>query len=781
MLWTSGTPGSTLLGYAKGFGANESVQFRWYNDAETFQAMATVTTNASGQATVFAAVPSSTGGVHSVEALGTLSGASATGQYTVLSSLKLSPSTGKVGASANATASGFTEGETIEIRWAGSTIASGVADALGTVTLQFTVPAAPNGANTVEAFGSSGSHASATYTVAPAATFSSSNGPVGSAIDAEFSGFAAGETIRIDWYETTSSYATVMTVPASQLGSASVTFNAPESVYGYHRLTATGVSSGKYVNASFTIKAKIVLSETAGLRGDTVVATMTGHSGNSTINMKWYELPYSGTVIGSTTSSALGSATYTFQIPENASYGDHKVESALTSGWGQANTLFSVQNGSGPLVATCDPSVTSGIAGAKVTIDCYGYQPGEFVRIYWDTTATAQIAMVYAVSGSGSATMYVPSTPGGEHTLIGVGATSGSESSADFTVQSSLSLNTTSGAGGGYAFATLKGFAANENVNIVWHNGSSSINVYSATASSAGYATAFFTVPQLAGGTYTVEAQGQSSGFSASTQFNITKSVKLTPTVGKVGSNLTVAVAGFDAGTSIDVSWDGSVIGTFTTTQTGGGSFTTTVPQATEGSHTVSAVDGSGASASATYTVLPGMTLSSTFGAAGADVTITFDGFRAGESIRVEWWDTTSSYSIVGNVTASSDGSGTFALTVPEAVYGSHKVQVTGLQSQKTAYVNYTIASSGSLSVSEGPAGTTVTVTLKGFKANEIVGLRWYSNAYTSTEITNGSTNAFGTTTITFEVPAGATLGAHKVEGRSSSGYPTAYTTFTVT
>jgi hypothetical protein len=74
-----------------------------------------------------------------------------------------------------------------------------------------------------------------------------------------------------------------------------------------------------------------------------------------------------------------------------------------------------------------------------------------------------------------------------------------------------------------------------------------------------------------------------------------------------------------------------------------------------------------------------------------------------------------------------------------------------------------------------------VTVTLTGFKANEAASLRWYINAYTYEELASGASDAYGTATITFDVPADATPGAHAIRGLGVVGYPSASADFTVT
>ena len=779
--WTNGKVGTSMLVYVKGYAANESVELRWHFDQQNYTILGTVTTNGLGQGTLFGKVPSAAGGTYTIEAVGADSGASSIGEFTVDPGMTMAPSVGTVGTNTTVNVNGFRAGEAIDFLWAGATAASGVADSNGTAEMPFVIPDAPAGSTPVEAIGSNGSQASASFAVSSSASLSVTRDIVGTEVDVTVAGYGATEDVRIDWYDTSTSFTTILTLQTSAQGGATGTFTVPDAVYGYHPVKAVGVDSGKVVSASFTVLTHLELSPTSGLRGDTVTATLTGNQGNQSINIKWYELPYLGEVIGTTTSSSVGSASFDFQVPADAAYGDHKVESVSSSGIGRAATTFTVESESGPIVATCEPATDSGYARTSVSVDCYGFEQGDFIRLYFDSTSSTQISSLYAPNGSASGSITIPDATGGEHTLIGVSSKSAAVSNAPFTVLSSISFNSPQAAVGSTAFATLRGFEANETVNIIWHDGGSSSTIHSVTTSNVGYATGYFSVPEMPGGTYAVEAQGQSSGFSASTDITIQSSVKLVPTIGKVGSNLSVNFNGFDAGSNVDITWNGAVMGTVTASSTGTGSFATTVPEATEGSHIVTADDGNGSSASAIYRITPALTLSSTSGPVGSEITVEITGYRSGENVRIEWWDTSGSYTEVTTLTASADGSGTYQLTVPEATYSLHKVQAVGLQSQKKAYVNFIVQAAVALSDEQGPAGTSLTVTLTGYQANKDVSVRWYTNSYSYYEIATGTTDAFGSATVTFDVPDDATPGDHKVDARNTVGYPSANDIFTVT
>lgn len=775
------TVGGSLQLILQGFGADEPVEVRWFEDEETYTVIKVVTTTSTGRASVYTSAPERPGGVYTIMAVGTNSGASDSGEVTLEPSLKISPFVGNVGANVTATMYGFQIGEPITVFWSGEAVATTTANSSGTGIVQFVVPEGPGGSLLVEAIGASGSVASDDYSVNPGMELSSTRDVVGSAIELALTGFAAGEAVEVNWYDTMTNFSTLMTINASAAGSASTTITIPEGTYGFHRVEAVGLESGTDARKNFNVTSNITLSETSGAHGASVTATMTGYNSLESINVKWYEGLYSGDVIGTATSSELGTATFTFQIPDETSFGEHKVESATISNQRRASTTFTVEGEDGPVEATCLVTPDSGTVGSRIDVECYGFEPGEYVRIYWDSTSTWQRTVFKASNGSGSGSFTIPDATSGEHTVIGVGSTSGLQATTTMTVVASFELNKTSGQVGDYVYANARGYQAGETVRFIWHDGATQITVKSVTASSTGRAASSFPVPEVAGGAYLVEAIGQTSDQAASNEFTVVFGIDLSPTVGKVGTSLVITGNGFEAGATVTVAWDGDLLGSFTASQSGAGSLSITVPEASEGTHTITVEDEDGNTASAGYRITPDMEVSSNREPVGAEVTVELTGFAAGEAIRIEWWDTTSSYTPLDTVTASQDGSATYVLTIPDAAYNFHRLQASGLQSQKTAYVNFYMVTAISLSVEEGQTGTSVTVTLTSFKANETISLHWYTSAYASYEIATGTTDSFGTATITFEVPDGATPGDHEVEGRSSSGFPRADTIFSVT
>ncbi|MDQ4100226.1 MAG: lysyl oxidase family protein, partial [Chloroflexota bacterium] len=130
----------------------------------------------------------------------------------------------------------------------------------------------------------------------------------------------------------------------------------------------------------------------------------------------------------------------------------------------------------------------------------------------------------------------------------------------------------------------------------------------------------------------------------------------------------------------------------------------------------------------------------------GATLTLTCSGFRAGEIVKVHL-DSTSTTPLT-SVTASSSGTFTKSLTVPEMVGGNHTLILVGGSGSGSPRLSFTLKPSVSRSPSGGPPGSAVTVTVRGFGASETVKLNWNSPSGTTLARLTTSTRGTGSARI---------------------------------
>lgn len=159
-------------------------------------------------------------------------------------------------------------------------------------------------------------------------------------------------------------------------------------------------------------------------------------------------------------------------------------------------------------------------------------------------------------------------------------------------------------------------------------------------------------------------------------------------------------------------------------------------------------------------------------------MTVTCSGFQTGETVRFTW--DSSSGKTLDSETAGDGGAATGKFRAPETPGGAHKIVVSGLSSGGRIDLNVTVKPSVSLSPKTGESGDKVTVTLRGFKAGEIIDLKWYVTSTSTKTVKRGVVaSSLGTIKTTFNVPSGAANGSHKVDARGRGG-SRAYATFTV-
>ncbi|MGN6483362.1 MAG: SH3 domain-containing protein, partial [Thermomicrobiales bacterium] len=161
--------------------------------------------------------------------------------------------------------------------------------------------------------------------------------------------------------------------------------------------------------------------------------------------------------------------------------------------------------------------------------------------------------------------------------------------------------------------------------------------------------------------------------------------------------------------------------------------------------------------------------ISPTSGSVGGTLAVSGSGYTSGESVRI-YWNSTSS-SPLATVTASG-GSFSTTITVPETPRGSYQVIARGASSGKQESSPFSVAPSLSRTPTGGPSGTQVSVTGRGYGANEQVQLRWGN---TSGQVLGTfTTNALGTGTTTIVIPA-ANVGSYDYVGTGLTSGARAY------
>ena len=775
--------GATARVTCTGFGSKELVRIYWDTPSGLSKGSFTAT-SAGGGSTTFA-VPDATGGAHSIIGKGNTSGSQATVAFTVKASLSVTPVNGKVATTPTIRARGFAAGETVTLRWVGTTntiLKTVVATSTGSVTTTVTIPETPRGAYSLKAIGPTTTLGATTpYTVDPSISLFPSTNRVGSSVKATLRGYLANEVVTLRWYDGTTFRTLGTPTATSSKGTLLVSADVPESVAGVHKIEGSG-ASGTLTSAGFTTVSSISLSSTFIYVGDNVTATLRGFAAGETIAVKWFADTTNFSTLGTVTASSLGSASFVYSVPD-AVANTHKVQAS-------GATSLAIPYANQVVKPGIRLTPSRGPSGTSVTAQLGGFKAAEAITVKWfssSTTSTTVGTATASASGAGTVTFVAPTSARGTYKVQATSATSGSSVITYFTIGANVSLNTATGPAGTSVTATMVGFDAGESIELKWFSTSStSQTLQTVTASGSGTASVTFTVPEATGGVHAVQALGSTSGADVTTNFTVASSMSISATSGKVGNSVTLTFRGYGASELVNVNWfatssSSTVVATTTSSATGNASATFNVPDTTSGSHDVQGVGStSGTSVTRSYTVAPSLALSPATGSTSSSTMVTMTGYGANESITVNWFSTTTTSVIAGTVTAGADGSATLVYTIPVAVSGAHKVQGVSATSGTSVFANFTIVPTATISPTSGPVGTAVTVNLRGYRANESVTVNWFTTSTTSSVVGTTTVSTVGSGTVTFAVPAGVG-GIHKVTGVSASSGTGIFSNFTVT
>ncbi len=304
---TSGFVGTSVSASGTGFDASGAYNVSWSGESPPL-----CQGSAAGDGTFSCSfyVPVTVGGTHEIVAAGPQHDAFA--NFTVGASLTLSPGTGTVGSTVTAAGTGFAASAAFGVNTSsGVPLCAGTSGSTGEISCAFVVPAAAGGSFAIAASQGS-SEATADFTIGPAVSASSSNGPVGSDVTVSASGLAASEALMVDWNQTP-----VCQGDSSSVGGYTCVFSAPPAPTGSYPISV--VQGTSTTSTAFRITPAASLNVTAGASGTLVRITGTGLPAGSAVVVA---PAWNGSLnLCPGTTSANGNYTCTFAVPTGAPVG----------------------------------------------------------------------------------------------------------------------------------------------------------------------------------------------------------------------------------------------------------------------------------------------------------------------------------------------------------------------------------------------------------------------------------------------------------------------------
>lgn len=657
-------------------------------------------------------------------------------------SVEIEPTAAYPGALVNFSGTGFGNESAVNITFADQVITCGdsttnVSNSSGAFWCHFPVPLAfPAGAYPVFA-NESTNMSFADFTIKNATlTLSPDSEYVSNTTKATGVGYSPSTalTLKVDTKTVSSCKSGSLTTDAS--GDLDCKFTIPVVPAG--AATVSADDSVHNATTAFTVNAPtLLLTPTSGQIGSSVEATGQGYARSKVLDLKFGTVSIKQCTAGSNeTNSSTGFFDCTFTVPGILA---GSVVVNASDGTNHALADFTVGE------PTLSIAPTTGYVASAVTATGSGFAPDTVLTVAFDAVPITQCADATSnktsSSGDYDCDFSVPAVPAGTQTLAA--ADKNNSASATFLVESpTLNVAPSEGTVGSTTTVSGTGFGPGRTIALTFSGaGIAACSSGSLTVNSTGGFRCSFTVPEVPGG---AEAIGAGDGINGATgSFDVEASLGLSPVSGPVGSTVTANATGFAAQSAFAIEWNGTTPVCSGTTATNGSlSCPFLAPVVPAGPATVSATVGA-FSATATFTIVPGVSIVPNSGPVGSSVSVEGGGFAANAAFSVTWNTTVT---LCGGE-VSDIGIITCVATIPYAPAGPYVVSVT--DHTHTAVTSFAITPAVALSASSGVSGATVNVAGTGFDADQAISLLWDSEVLLCSGTTNGS-GGFG---CTFVVP----------------------------
>ncbi len=297
------------------------------------------------------------------------------------------------------------------------------------------------------------------------------------------------------------------------------------------------------------------------------------------------------------------------------------------------------QTTAGDFIVISDFSLTPNIGriGLTVTVSGTGFANSSSVEITWDDPAQTVLTTASNENGTFGGSFIVPSSLAGDHTVTATDEDENTASDTFTVLPITISIDPSSGPVGTEVTVTGSYATPGELVSILWDD----VEDDSTTADGVGDYSYLLTVPPDLAGEHTITAVDVMSTNNASETFTLLPiTISIDPISGPVGTIVAVTGTYATPERSVAIQWDGVVVDTVEALLNGNYSYELTIPPATNGDHTITAVDTESTNtASETFTVIALITLDPEDGLVGQLVDIEGTGFSGNSKVDVYFGD----------------------------------------------------------------------------------------------------------------------------------------------
>ena len=499
----SGSPGEELQISGGGFNSRDGVTIT----AGAGLIQATTVADNSGSWSASIKIPIAPGGRLAIKASGA-GGQTKEADFTVTPVASLSEPLGHPGSAIEIAGHGFEAGQSLAVSFENTSIASPVADSLGSWTANFMVPPSPAGSYSIVIKGG-GVEIKTPFLVTASISLSATRAGPTELISVTGSGFGASErgiSISVDRNTEQSG------ISAGIRGSWTAEFTVPSLPRGDYEVLAAGptASSNNTAQEFLTIIPMLDMSPAQGGPGMQVNVTGRGFAKNQ----REIKINFDGESVAVVpTADDTGSFKAAFQVPQSPS-GPHPVShSGNTAGQdSEPGTGFHV-------IPTISLDEQSGPPGTVIQVNGLGF-PANHPGIIIAYDGSPQVAGVPANGlGSFTASVRAPASTGGVHkiTAVGTGLAGLANPVQDFEVTQALDLSNDSGNIGDELQMTGLGFAPESTVSVAYGDGI--LNETTETNASGTFELELI-VPTSSSGEHLIVASDD-QGFSAVVTFTV--------------------------------------------------------------------------------------------------------------------------------------------------------------------------------------------------------------------------------------------------------------------
>ncbi|MFC2024646.1 IPT/TIG domain-containing protein [Chloroflexota bacterium] len=208
-------------------------------------------------------------------------------------------------------------------------------------------------------------------------------------------------------------------------------------------------------------------------------------------------------------------------------------------------------------------------------------------------------------------------------------------------------------------------------VDIYYYRAVGRVNVGEAVAGPAGGFTHTLSIPESIQGSHRIIAEDAQDN-SAETSFEVIPTIKVSPSSGAIGDELSVSGDGFSGSSDVSVYFNNMKVAEDETSNHGSFELTITVPTVESGDYDIKAEDSGDNRAAVAFTITAGAAISPAEGSVGAPIIVSGVGFKAAAIVTITYADEEVATAVTG-------GNGAFSVTfiVPPSTGGPHPVTVT--------------------------------------------------------------------------------------------------------